>query len=476
MILRTVDVERLIPGDHAARAIWELVGKLDLSRYYEGIRAVEGVAGRTALDPQVLISLWVYAYSDGVGAAREVSRLCETDPAYQWLTGMEPINHHSLSDFRVEHKAALDGLFVQVLGVLSAEGLVTLQRVTQDGTKIKANASGKSFRRRNRIREHLRLARRQVREMGDPAAEEVTLRRRKAQERAAQEREKRLEQALREVEQLQLDKGAEARVSMTDPEARVMKQPDGGFAPSYNTQINTDAKAGVIVAVDVTKAGNDFDQLVAGMDQVKENLGCEPLQVVTDGGYISNENILAMNDKGIDFVGPAGDGGDGWMSRLKALGIAEEFYPEYFRYDEANDIFICPQGKALKHQARDERVGRTNHRYQAKTSDCCDCPFKTKCCPKSKKGRVIVRGVDHPVVADFHARMQSPGAKEIYKIRGRVAEFSNAWIKEKIGLRQFRVRGLVKVRTEAVWACLTYNIQQWIRLCWKPKLAGAAIG
>ncbi len=475
-MLRTVDVERLIPQEHPARAIWELVGNLDLSRYYEGIRAVEGVAGRTALDPQVLISLWVYAYSDGVGAAREVSRLCETDPAYQWLTGMEPINHHSLSDFRVEHKEALDGLFVQVLGVLSAEGLVTLQRVTQDGTKIKANASGKSFRRKNRIREHLELARRQVRAMGDPAAEEVTLRRKKAQERAAREREKRLEQALREVEQLQLEKGAEARASMTDPEARVMKQSDGGFAPSYNTQINTDAQAGVIVAVDITKAGNDIDQLVAGMDQVKENLGHEPLQVIADGGYVSNENILAMNDRKIDFVGPAGEGDDRWMSRLKALGITEEFYPGHFRYDETHDVYICPQGKVLNRQARDERVGRTNYRYQAKTSDCRDCPFKTKCCPKSKKGRVIVRGVDNPVVADFHARMQSAEVKEIYRIRSQVAEFSNAWIKEKIGLRQFRVRGLFKAKMEAVWACLTYNVQQWIRLCWKPKLAGAAIG
>ncbi len=145
MVWRTVDVERLIAEDprllgsdgphrgpeigHPARAIWELVGNLDLSSFRQAIGAVEGVAGRPALDPQLLISLWIYAYSEGVSSAREISRRCEFDPAYQWLTGLEGVNYHSLSDFRVGHQAALDELFTQVLGVLSAEGLLSLQRV-----------------------------------------------------------------------------------------------------------------------------------------------------------------------------------------------------------------------------------------------------------------------------------------------------------------------------------------------------------
>lgn len=142
MVWRTIDVERLIEEDHPARAIWELVGKLDLSGFRQAIGAVEGRAGRPALDPQLLISLWIYAYSEGVGSVREVARLCEYHPAYQWLTGLEPVNYHSLSDFRVEHRAALDKLFTQVLGLLSAEGLVTLQRVMHDGTKVKAFRGG----------------------------------------------------------------------------------------------------------------------------------------------------------------------------------------------------------------------------------------------------------------------------------------------------------------------------------------------
>jgi hypothetical protein len=129
---------------------------------------VEGEAGRPAYDPWLLISLWIYAYSEGVSSAREVARRCEYHPAYQWLTGCEGVNHHSLSDFRVEHQAALDELFAQVLAALRAEGMITLERVMQDGTKVKAAASPASFHREAKLREHLEEARERVRQMGDP--------------------------------------------------------------------------------------------------------------------------------------------------------------------------------------------------------------------------------------------------------------------------------------------------------------------
>jgi transposase len=171
MILRAVDVEKLIEAEHPARAIWELVGRLDLSAFRAEIEVVEGEAGRPAYDPRLLISLWICAYSEGVSSAREVARRCEYHPAYQWLTGCEGVNHHSLSDFRVEHQAALDELFAQVLGVLSSEGLIMLERVMHDGTKVKAQASGKSFRREKTLRDHLEQARQRVRAMGDPRQE-----------------------------------------------------------------------------------------------------------------------------------------------------------------------------------------------------------------------------------------------------------------------------------------------------------------
>ena len=279
MVLRPMDVERLVSEDHEVRAIWDFVGRLDLSRYYEEIEVVEGEAGRSASDPRLLISLWIYAYSKGVSAAREISRLCEYDPAYQWLTGMEPINYHTLSDFRVKHKEALDELFTQILGLLSSEGLISLERVMHDGVKIKACASADTFRREERIRAHLELAREQVEQMGDPrTAEEVSPRVAKARQRAAREKKERLELALMEMEKIRATKSSKAekgevRVSMTDPEARVMKQSDGGYAPSYNAQISTDAREKVIVGVGVSQCGSDYEELVPAEEKVEETMG-----------------------------------------------------------------------------------------------------------------------------------------------------------------------------------------------------------
>src|SRR5208283_4776901 len=199
---RAVDVERLIDEDHLARAIWQLVGQLDLTPFYQAIESSLEEGGRPAFDPQLLISLWIYAYSQGIGSAREVARRCEYDPAFQWLTGLEEVNYHTLADFRVERQQELDELFTQVLAALSKEGLVTLEQVMQDGTKIKAQASTKSYRQEGKIREHLERARQRVAEMGDARNEEASPKAKQARERARREQQQRLEQALEELEKL----------------------------------------------------------------------------------------------------------------------------------------------------------------------------------------------------------------------------------------------------------------------------------
>jgi transposase len=478
LLLRTVEVEQLVPEDHEVRAIWELVGQLDLSPYYRQIRAVEGVAGREPVDPQLLISLWIYAYSEGVSSAREVSRLCEYHPAYQWLTGMEVINHHTLSDFRVDHREALDELFAKALGLLSAEGLISLERVMQDGTKVKACAGADTFRREGRLESHLEMARQQVAAMEDPrSAEEVSPRVRAARRRAAREKQQRLELALQELEKIRASKSgaeakAEARASQSDPEARVMKQSDGGWAPSYNVQLSTDATAGIIVGVGVSQSGSDYEQLIPAVERVEDRFGQRPAQVVADGGFTSRPNIMDLDQRGVDFIGSMGDGAAQSAGQMDRRGVDPAFRPEAFTYDAATDTYTCPGGQTLKYQSKEERPGRTNYQYRAKATDCQACPLKAKCCPQNaSKGRMIVRGMDHPVVAAFNEKMQTEAAQQIYKQRGAVAEFPHAWIKDKLGLRQFRLRGLIKVGMEALWACLTYNIQQWIRLRWRLRWA-----
>ena len=483
LLLRPVDVERLVPEDHEVRAIWEFTGHLDLTAYYQAIHAVEGRAGCAAFDPRLLVSIWIYAYSKGIGSAREISRLCEYDPAYQWLTGMEPINYHTLADFRSSHKDSLDQLFAQVLGIMSAEGLITLERVMHDGTKVRALAGSNSFRREERIKEHLRAAEELVRQTPDDSdsgascKEKASLGAERARERAAQEKKERMELALLELEKIRTTKSGEekkeARVSMTDPEARIMKQPDGGYAPAYNLQLSTDAACDIIVGTGVSQRSDDFKELVPALERIEENTGKKPTQVVADGGFTSRENILAMEARGVDFIGSP-DGSNPSAGQSKNRGVDPAFRPEHFAYDEKNNTYTCPQGRTLRPQGKEARIGKTKYIYRATTRDCSSCSHKEKCCPKAKM-RSLVRSVDDPVVVSFLEKMKTEKAKAAYKQRGPIAEFPHAWIKEKIGLRQFHLRGLLKVGMEALWACLTYNIQQWIRLCWRPGLAKAGV-
>jgi transposase len=471
-----MDVERLIEPEHPARAIWELVGRLKLEGFYAPIEAVEGTAGRTPWDPRLLVSLWIYAYSRGISSAREMARRCSYEPAFQWLCGLGEINHHTLSDFRVDHDAGLRELFVQVLGVLSSEGLVSLERVMHDGTRIKACAGSDSFRREERLKEHLEAARKQVEAMGDARQEEPT-RKRAAQERAVRERQQRLQQALAEVQKVREAKRADkeqARASPSDPQARIMKQSDGGYAPSYNVQLSTEASNRIIVGAGVSQSGSDYGQLIGAVAQVEANLGQKPAQVVVDGGFTSRENILAMAEQGVDLIGSLPAANPSSANQQRQRGVTEQFSLDKFSYDAQQDIYRCPAGESLRHKGREFNPGVVIHQYRAKPETCAACQFRSQCCPGNQHhGRSVVRAEHSAVVRQFAEKMETEAGKAVYRQRGAVAEFPNAWIKEKLGLRQFRLRGLVKVRLEVLWAALTYNIQQWIRLSWRAGLAAA---
>jgi transposase len=467
-VMRPVDVERLVEEDHPVRAIWDLVGRLLPEGFYAGIKAVEGMAGQAAFDPQLLTSLWVYAYSQQVSSAREIARRCEYHPAYQWLTGLETVNYHSLSDFRVRHQPALQQLFTEVLGLLSQAGLITLERVMHDGTKIKAFAADNSFRRQATLQEHLQKAREQVEQMGDPESEELTQRVQQARRRALQEKQQRLQSALQQLTQIQATTSSEARASASDPQARIM-QSKGGFAPGYNVQISTDATAKIIVGVGVSQVAADAAELVPAVERIEANLGQTPQQMVVDNGFTNQATIEAMAAEPIDLIGALPDPSALSEVALRRRGVSPEFFPPAFRYDPEADCYTCPAGQTLAYEGKEKKGTASRYRYRAKTSACQACPLKVQCCPQNQKGRSIVRTQDSPAVAAFKAKMRTEAARAIYKQRAGVAEFPNAWIKAKIGLRQFRLRGLVKVSLEALWACLTYNIQQWTRLVWRPQ-------
>ncbi len=224
--LRPSDLESLLPPEHRARIVWEFVEGLDLSPLYEKIRAGEGHAGRSPVDPAIHMALWLYATVEGVGSARAVARLCQEHDAYRWICGGVSVNYHSVADFRVDHAEFLDTVLTESVAALMAEDLVDLNRVAQDGVRVRASAGASSFRRKKTLEECLKEAEEQVETLRKELEEDPGLHSRRGQaarERAAQERKERIAKALAHIPDAESKKKAKdkdkARVSTTDPEA-----------------------------------------------------------------------------------------------------------------------------------------------------------------------------------------------------------------------------------------------------------------
>ena len=399
----------LIEADHPVRVIWQVVCRLDLSRFYQAIKAREGEVGRDTTDPRLLVALWLYAGTDGVGSARELARLCVDSRPYQWLCGGVSLNHHTLSDFRVGHGAALDELLTQVIAALVEKDLVSVHRISQDGTRVRACAGASSFRRKERLGRLLEQARAHVAELrsllDDPERSAgLAAKKKAAMERAARERQQRVEQAIAQLPALEArqaklarrvskkDKAKgklrEPRVSTTDPHVRVIKMPDGGFRPAVNVQIATDTASRAIVGVEVVAAGVDTDQLEPMRKQVQERTGRKVSEHLADGGYLTFDDIDQAAGQDVTLYVPPKPPSD-------------------------------PQKFGSEYQPRD---------------------------------------ADSDAVKEWRQRMGGEAAKQIYRERAATSETVNADVKTHRGLLQLTVRGLHKAKCVALWCALAYNL------------------
>lgn len=403
---RPLAIDALLPADHRARAVWAYVDSLDLSALYSKIQAVEGKAGRDAVDPKILMALWMFATIEAVSSARQVARLCERDLAYMWICGGVGVNYHLLSDFRTAHGEFLDQLLSDTIATLMHQELVTLEVVAQDGMRVRADAGGSSFRRQKTLEKCREEARQQVRTLREEAENETgtsssNARQKAARERAACERQQRVEKALEELADLQQQKekkkkgtGSEARCSTTDPQARKMKMGDGGFRPAYNVQFATDGKSRMIVGVDVTNSGSDGGQMSPMHEDIIERYDKIPESYLVDGGFAGSEEITKVEQRGSQVYAPI---------------IGEE-------------------------KLRKARIDP----YTRQSKD-----------------------TDESFV--FRQRMATEEAKTRYKERPSIAEFPNAECRNR-GLSQFRVRGLEKVKTVTLWYAITFNFMRMMHL------------
>ena len=376
--------ERLDP-DSPARVVWSLVCKLDLEAWLSEIKAIKHHSGRNATDPRLLVALWVFATLRGVGSAREIERLCNDYLPYQWLCGGVSVNYHMLADFRSQGGDKWDELLTQIVATLMAEGLVTMERVAQDGMRVRADAGTSSFRRKERLEGFLEEARSQVetlKQLAETNPDELTKRQRAAKERAARERQERVEEALRQCAELQEEreqsaqrsgrKPTEARASITDPEARVMVFANGGYYPGYNVQYATDTATGIIVGVDVTNAGTDNEQMRPMLDQLEERYGHLPDEMLVDGGFASMDAIESTEDRGCKVYAPVKDaakqkqaGGDPY-ARKKKDSDATAAWRERMGEEASKAIYglRCQTAEWVNAQCRNRGLGQMPVRGQ----------------------------------------------------------------------------------------------------------------
>jgi transposase len=303
-----VDLDSQLPEDHRARTVWAFVESLDLGEFYDRIKARDAMAGRPATDPRVILAVWLYATLEGVGSARAIDRLCQQHTAYRWLCGGAPINHDLLSGFRRESGELLDRLLTQSVTGLIAAKLVTLEEVAIDGTKVRARAGRGSLSKQKRLERIATAVAERVAALKaeldqDPAGQERGRRQRAL--RAAEERARRIARAHQKLQELQQETAERARthakeeaekgevkVSTSDPEARLMRLPDGAAAPAYNVQVAT--SNGFIIAAEPTDRRNDSGLAPGVMMQIAQRYGRAPQRLLADTRAMTQTDIVTL--------------------------------------------------------------------------------------------------------------------------------------------------------------------------------------
>jgi transposase len=426
--LRASDLESLLPEDHRARLVWGYVVRQDLSALLDEIKARGSNAGRAGIDPRILFALWLYAVLDGVGSGREVARLSREHDAYRWICGGVSVNYHALNDFRASNEALTDELLTDNVAALAAVGAISLERVAQDGMRVRASAGAASFRREASLQEHLAQARELVQTLKTEAEADPGQAARRAQAaklRAAREREQRIEEALEQLPEVAAakrrngGKPEDARASTTDADARVMKMGDGGFRPAYNVQLATTCDSQVIVGMAVVNAGSDMAQLAPMVEQVEQRLGQAPEQWLVDGGFPAHEQIDAVADK-TELYAP----------------VPKAKRPKEQRKTEASEVVAGVAGAAPTSEF-DPKPG------------------------------------DSPEVAKWRGRMNTDQAREIYRQRAATAECVNALARNR-GMLRMPVRGLAKVGCVVGLFVLAHNLMRTAELA--PHLIGWGTG
>ena len=370
-------LEDLIGPEHPARWIWEAVAELDLSRFYAHLKVVEGGPGRAAIDPQLLVALWLYAGYEGLDCARQLAKRCVETLPYIWLCGGVSVNYHSLSDFRVDHQVALDALLNSLLSKLDGAELINWESQAQDGMRVRASAGAASFRREPTLEKGLAEAQASLETLAQEGeSKHLSPGQKGAQARAAREKVARYKAALAEMPAARAVKKSkkrdQARVSTTDPLSRVMKMADGGYRPAYNWQFAVETTNLIITGVDVVNTGSDKGQTLPMLAQVKARHQRLPENWLNDGGFVNLAAITQAAQHGVTIYAPVPKPRDEERDRylpLPADPLAVAQWRERMGTDEAKELYKerAASVECVNAQARSQRgVQQVRVRGQAK--------------------------------------------------------------------------------------------------------------
>jgi transposase len=442
-------LDEYVAENNAVRAIAAFLGRLDFVKL-EFVRGQAAGTGRPGYDPRLLMGLFLWGHLNGIRSSRKLERESHRNLEVIWLCENLRPDFKTIADFRKDNGEGIKGVVVEFRLWCLAAGLYGKEIVAVDGSKFKAvNSKERNFtrkglsqiiaRERAKISEYLEA----LAEADEAEGEEPELSAAQLQEKIAG-----LERYLAKHEELerQLEASGESQVSLTDPDAKLMKTAKGSEV-SYNVQTVVDSKHKLIVAYEVTNERNDLGQLAVMAQQAQEALQVEELTVLADGGYYEGNALKECEEAGVTTYVPQPE-----SREARRRGIFER---KQFRYDQERDLYVCPQGEELRFRSVKHERNKQFKVY--KTKACAACPLRAQC-TTSKYGRKLVRWVDQEVIDRLQARNR--GRPELLKLRKTLAEHPFGTIKWGMDQGFFLLKGIRKVTTEFGLTVLSYNLKR----------------
>lgn len=496
LVLFTQRLEDALPPEHSVRLLDEILARMDWSAWEAHYHQT---LGQPAIHPRVLASVLLYGLLTRIRASRSLEEALQVRLDFRWLVEGRTIDHTTLSNFRREHDRELKELFVQVVQLARQLEFLSLVRLGFDATRVRAN----NRRTGTRTPAELRQEREELAAKFDEFARQATtedarddelfeaaaMHQVPAELRDGQRRREQIDATLKELAQAQAEgRAVPKRVPLTDLDARVMPNKDGGHAPNYTPLATVDIASGLIVAEDVLNVVNEDGHLVPAVEEVQRQFHLPtPPEVLTDGLNGTGANLAACAARGISIISPCDVPDPASNPALRAdptqpvpaadwdrlpvhpvKGGGPQLDKSAFVYDEQHNCYWCPLGQPLNYRnTTSEACGsgrRIRSRYQAAETACASCPLRERCVRGRTKARQINRE-QYETHRERHAqKMATPEAQAIYAQRRHPGERPFAVIKHQIGLRRFLLRGLAHVRLEWRWATIAFNLQRLMSL------------